>query len=219
MGYLTPADVDVSDNRAAHVARGSKEPGTDYMTAYGTDLRAPGSGRVIGIDRSPDGPEGRRLTFLMDNGEVIDWIHLAQIMVGENTRISPGQKGLALSGGSGWGLDRYYEPHVHVTRRARLGLPYAQTLDFEDAIERPRPTSTSTSNPVRNTNPKEYPDMFYAIIKPKGSWYLIVPQGNAKPRAVILGANAIKGGDLPVIEFEWDGSIQALKGAVDGILD
>nr|WP_278101890.1 hypothetical protein [Microbacterium proteolyticum] len=76
----------------------------------------------------------------------------------------------------------------------------------------PAPTNTTNTQ-------KEYPDMFYAIIKPKGSWYLIVPQGNAKPRAVILGANAIKGGDLPVIEFEWEGSINGLKGAVDGILD
>lgn len=143
MNYITPADVGVSDNRATHVARGSAEPGTDYKTAYGTDLRAPGDGRVISVDRSPDGPEGRRLTFLMDNGEVIDWIHLDRIMADPNQRIGRAQTGLALSGGSGWGIDRYYASHVHVTRRARLGLPYTQTLDFEDAIGDASPASTT----------------------------------------------------------------------------
>ena len=220
MGYITPADVDISDDRAAHLARNSAEPGTDYKTAYGTDLRAPGAGRVIGIDPSPEGPEGRRVTFLMDNGEVIDWIHLSAITVSPNARVAAGQTGIARSGASGFGNDRYYGPHVHVTRRARLGLPYRQTLDFEDAIERARPASNPTpATPVSTTKQKEYPDMFYAIIKPQGSWYLIVPQGNDKPRAIILGRDAIKGGDLPVIEFEWEGSILGLKGAVNGILD
>ncbi|MDF2826861.1 MAG: peptidase family [Mycobacterium sp.] len=59
--------------------------------------------------------------------------------------------------------------------------------------------------------------MFIAIVNQ--AWYLIVPQGNAKPRAVILGANAIAGGtaNLPVIKYEWEGSIQALRAAVDGL--
>jgi peptidoglycan hydrolase-like protein with peptidoglycan-binding domain len=135
MGYITPADVRVSDNRAAHVARNSAEPGTDYMTAYGTDLRAPGSAVVIGADHSADGAEGRRLTFLMDNGEVIDWIHLSSIQVGLGTRVTGGQRGIALSGASGFGKDRHYGAPVHVTRRARRGLPFAQTLDFEAAID------------------------------------------------------------------------------------
>jgi hypothetical protein len=143
MGYTTPADVGISDDRAAHIARGSKEPGTDYKTAYGTDLRAPGAGRVIGVDHSNDGAEGRRLTFLMDNGEVIDWIHLSSISVGVGARVSPGQTGIARSGASGFGEDWYYGAHLHVTRRARQGLSYSQTLDFEDAIGGEAPASAT----------------------------------------------------------------------------
>jgi len=143
MGYITPADVGISDDRAAHIARGSKEPGTDYITAYGTDLRAPGAGRVIGVDHSNDGAEGRRLTFLMDNGEVIDWIHLSSISVGVGARVIPGQTGIARSGASGFGSDWYYGAHLHVTRRARQGLPYSQTLDFEDAIGGEAPASAT----------------------------------------------------------------------------
>ncbi|MFF8186597.1 M23 family metallopeptidase [Microbacterium sp. NPDC016588] len=132
--YVPPAGVGITDDRAAHVARGSAEPGTDYATAYGTDLAAPGSGRVLSIDRSNDGAEGRRLTFLMDNGEVIDWIHLSQIDAYPGQLITAGQRGLARSGASGFGRDWYYDPHLHVTRRARIGLPYSQTLDFEDTL-------------------------------------------------------------------------------------
>lgn len=223
MGYTTPADVGISDDRAAHLARDSAEPGTDYKTKYGTDLRAPGHGRVIGIDHSNDGPEGRRLTFLMDNGEVIDWIHLSKIMARFNDRIAPGQLGVALSGASGWGRDWYYGEHLHVTRRARIGLPYRTTLDFEAAIERARPASTASSPTPTNTitNPEEYPNMFYAIVggQEGAPWYLVsATPGAGKPfTAVILGANATGGQALPVVKFEWQNSIDRLKAVTDGI--
>jgi hypothetical protein len=63
---------------------------------------------------------------------------------------------------------------------------------------------------------EELADMFIAI-DPTGGWWLVIPQGSARPRAVILGANAIQdSGSLPVIRFEWDASFAALQGAVDG---
>lgn len=139
MGYVTPADVAVSDTRAGHVARGSKEPGTDYATAYGTDLRAPEDGIIINVDHNNGGAEGRRISFEITSGErtgeVIDWIHLSKIMMSVGQRIGKGTKGIALSGASGFGVDWYYGPHVHVTRRARRGLPFSQTLDFQAAVE------------------------------------------------------------------------------------
>lgn len=135
MGYITPADVVVSDTRAGHVKRGSKEPGTDYATAYGTDLRAPDDGVIIGVDPNPGGAEGRRITFLLNNGEVIDWLHLSKIMMKVGQKIGRGTKGIALSGASGFGKDWHYGPHVHVTRRARRGLPFSQTLDFQAVAE------------------------------------------------------------------------------------
>jgi murein DD-endopeptidase len=82
-------------------------------------------------------------------------------------------------------------------------------------------TSTETPPPTASaadfTQLLEDNSMFIAIVN--NAWYLIVPQGNGKPRAVILGANAISGGtaNLPVIKFEWEGSITALKSAVVGI--
>ncbi|QIG59054.1 endolysin [Microbacterium phage SadLad] len=136
MGYLAPANVPISDTRAGHIRRGSKEPGTDYATPYGTDLIAPGDGVILSVDPNPGGAEGRRISFLMDDtGEVIDWIHLSEIMMRAGQRIGRGTKGIAKSGASGFGKDWYYGPHVHVTRRARQGLPYSQTLDFQAAVE------------------------------------------------------------------------------------
>ncbi|KTS09031.1 M23 family metallopeptidase [Microbacterium testaceum] len=144
MGYITPADVGISDDRAAHIARGSKEPGTDYKTAYGTNLRIPDDCEVIGVDHSNDGAEGRRLFLLiLANGETIDWIHLSRIAVRVGDRLTRGQLDAAWSGASGFGDDWYYDPHVHVTRRARRGLPYSQTLDFEDAIGGEAPASAT----------------------------------------------------------------------------
>ena len=58
--------------------------------------------------------------------------------------------------------------------------------------------------------------MFIANVK--GNWYLVVPQGTGKPRAVVLGgdSNAAASG-IPVLNFTWDPSISALRAAVDGI--
>lgn len=206
MTYCTPADVGISDNRQDHLNRGSAEPGTDYKTAYGTDLRAPGSGRVIGVDHSPNGPEGRRLTFLMDNGEVIDWIHLASISASPGQRIEWGQTGLARSGASGWGRDWYYGPHLHVTRRARVGLPYSQTLNFEDALGgAPAPAATPEPTPEK----KALTTMAYiAHVKPSDNnpagRFLVTEQGNGRATAVALGGGATVSGfpEVNITEFQ-----------------
>jgi len=136
MAYVTPADVGVSDNWQDHMNRSSAEPGTDYGTAYGTNLRAPESGVVIGVDRDPGGPAGRRLTLLLDDGRVVDWIHLSEIWVNVGDRFSRGQTGLALSGASRYGVNWPDDmgPHVHVTLRADRGRPFADTLNFEDYV-------------------------------------------------------------------------------------
>lgn len=168
MGYIAPADVGISDDRQDHLDRGSKEPGTDYKTAYGTDLRAPYGGIVIGVDHSNDGAEGRRLTFLLDNGEVIDWIHLSRIFASVGDRIERGQLGVALSGASGFGRDWWYAPHLHVTRRVRRGLPYSQTADFEHLVDHNPEPATITPEPEPAPQPSEEDDMTEILSSPLG---------------------------------------------------
>jgi murein DD-endopeptidase MepM/ murein hydrolase activator NlpD len=137
MTYVTPADVTVSASWQAHKDRNppSKEPGTDYNTPYGTDIRMAGNGTIVITDSDPSGAEGRRLELIMDNGQVIDYLHLASIQGKYGQKVVKGQRGIAISGASGNGKDWYYGPHVHVTLRAVPGLPYAQSIDFEKYLD------------------------------------------------------------------------------------
>jgi hypothetical protein len=134
--YVTPADVSISSSWQDHKSRNppSKEPGTDFNTPYGTDIRMAESGVIVITDNDNGGAEGRRLELIMDNGEVIDYLHLSKIMGKWNQRVKKGQTGIALSGASGNGSDWYYGPHVHVTRRATTGMPYASAIDFMLAV-------------------------------------------------------------------------------------
>lgn len=135
MGYITPADVGVSDNWQAHIDRGSKEPGTDYKTAFGTDLRMPGDGYISKVDNNPNGAEGRRLEMTMYNGQIIDFIHAYWIHGQVGQAITQGQTGIFMSGASGYGQEYYYGAHVHVTLRDNGSKPYSDTLNFEQYLE------------------------------------------------------------------------------------
>lgn len=137
--YETPGDYPISSSYSDHKNRNppSKEPGTDFALPYGTDIRMAESGVIVIVDNSSAGAEGRRLELIMDNGEVIDYLHCSKIMGVWNQRVKRGQTGIALSGASGNGQDWYYGPHVHVTRRATPGLPYASAIDFMAAVGSP----------------------------------------------------------------------------------
>lgn len=162
MTYITPADVPISATWQDHKNRNppSKEPGTDFATPYGTNLRMPGNGVITIVDNDPSGAEGRRLEMLMDNGEIIDYIHLDSIQgtVGEN--FTKGQLGLCISGASGNGVNWFYGPHVHVTRRAHGGIPYADSIDFMLAVDATPAGGGGT--PFTPTIPEEY--MSYSIV-------------------------------------------------------
>lgn len=75
-----------------------------------------------------------------------------------------------------------------------------------------RPRKSPLPNPLIEQDMQE---MFVANVK--GSFFLIVPQGTGKPRAVVLGADAGLNGSIPVVNFTWDASIDQLRAAVDGI--
>jgi murein DD-endopeptidase MepM/ murein hydrolase activator NlpD len=134
MGYATPADVGISDNWYDHVNRGSKEPGTDYKTAFDTNLRMAADGYVAGIDHSPNGAEGRRLTLNLDDGKCVSYIHLQGINAYHGMPVKRGQTSVAWSGASGYGNNWYYDPHVHVTLWERPGMAYADTINFENYV-------------------------------------------------------------------------------------
>lgn len=135
MTYIAPCDAPVSENWAEHKNRDtpSREPGTDYACAYGTPLVSPASGIVVTVDNDPGGAEGRRWTLIADDGGVLDMIHNSIVYGEPGDRVEQGQT-VARSGGSGYGINVYYGPHVHVTYRERDGLSYSQSSDFETRL-------------------------------------------------------------------------------------
>lgn len=137
--YLVPASVAVSSSWQDHRDRTppSAEPGTDYATAYGTDLAAAASGFVSVIDTSPGGGEGRRLSIDLDDGRRVSYIHLSRVAASIGQRITRGQRGFIWSGASGYGSDWYYGPHVHVSLWERPGMAYADTIDFQRYVGEP----------------------------------------------------------------------------------
>ncbi|GHJ47323.1 hypothetical protein Cs7R123_46650 [Catellatospora sp. TT07R-123] len=186
----------------------SAEPGTDYAVGTGTAVMAAASGTIRFVKTDTSAATGRVVGMAHDDGNYTRHLHLSRIIVATGQRVSRGQT-IAYSGSSANGSDSGVGPHVHTSLWLNTGSPtnFSATVDFENYV-----------GDVANPNPpdQEVDEVFIANVK--GSWYLIVPQGTNKPRAVVLGgdSNAAASG-LPVLNFTWDPSISALKAAVDGI--
>jgi murein DD-endopeptidase MepM/ murein hydrolase activator NlpD len=142
-GYQRPAEVTISCSWGCHRNRTppSPEAGTDYATAYGVDIAMAYAGTISVIDTSPGGGEGRRMSVDLDDGRRVSYIHLSKVMGKIGQRVARGQKGVCLSGASGYGSDWYYGPHVHTSLWQRPGMAYADTIDFEKYVgSAPGPT-------------------------------------------------------------------------------
>lgn len=140
--YRAPADVWVTCDWRCHKDRpngGSPEPGSDYATAYSTNLEVAGDGVVSVVDWDNSGGEGRRLSIDLDDGRHVSYIHLSTMAAWVGQRVSRGQTGVMWSGASGHGDDWYYDPHVHVTLHERPGMPYRDSIDFELHVGEPPP--------------------------------------------------------------------------------
>lgn len=149
-GYATPADVWISATWQSHKNRNppSAEPGTDYATAYGTDLRMAGAGVISVVDTSPGGGEGRRVSVDLDDGRRVSYLHLSKISCWVGQRVGRGSTGLIWSGASGQGQEWYYGPHVHVSLWERPGMSYASTIDFENYVGDPTPIPAPVPIPI-----------------------------------------------------------------------
>lgn len=152
MGYLLPTTAPIADygedppigTWQGHKNRKppSNEAGVDYTCAYGTPLLAPADGRVYEIKFTNTLAMGRFVTFDLDDGRRVRWIHLRGVnalRVGD--RVRRGQVA-AYSGASGYGSDWGVGAHVHVTlwpgHFYDFG-PDANTLDFDAYADHPAP--------------------------------------------------------------------------------
>lgn len=186
----------------------SREPGTDYAVGTGTPVMAAASGTIRFVKTDTSTATGRVVGMAHDDGHYTRHLHLSRIAVSTGQRVSRGQV-IAYSGASANGSDAGVGPHVHTSLWLNTSSPtnFGATVDFETYV-----------GDIANPNPpdQEVDEVFIANVR--GSWYLVVPQGTGKPRAVVLGgdSNAAASG-IPVLHFSWEPSINALRSAVDGI--
>lgn len=205
MGYALPSYTDfVSSSWQDHKNRNppSGEPGTDYACGYGSQIVAVDDGSVLYVKRDNGGGTGRYVEYRMDDGRTTRSLHLSQVLVNPGQRITRGQV-IGISGASGYGSDWYYGPHVHQTLWPGDAWA-ANTIDFALYVGgiTPQPTLEEMGDEV-----------FIAVVN--GDWWLVVPQGDGKPMAAILGGDS-QGADsgLPVLYFNWADSIAQLQRAV-----
>lgn len=133
----------ISDTFAEHVARRSVNPGVDYIPGYGFPVYAPEAGRVVIADGNPDGAGGRVVCIDFDNGYGCDLLHLSAIAVSPGVRVKKGQR-VGWVGGSGFGQNRYYGTHLHISLRPNhVHLINSGNLDFEKVYRNQTTTAGS----------------------------------------------------------------------------
>jgi hypothetical protein len=115
--FIRPVEAGISDNFAAHQARKSVNPGTDYVVGVGTPVVAVADAVIVGVTTSISGAGGRMI-FLdtTTDGYNFDYLHLSRIDVAVGQAVKQGQV-IGLSGASGKGSERGYGPHLHFSAR------------------------------------------------------------------------------------------------------
>lgn len=133
--FIRPVNAGISDNFAAHKARNSVNPGTDYVVGIGVPVVAVADGVVVGTTTSIAGAGGR-MVFLdtTTDGYNFDYLHLSRVDVTPGQAVKQGQV-LGLSGASGKGSERGYGPHLHLSARI-MGkhVAGAGNFDYEDFL-------------------------------------------------------------------------------------
>lgn len=113
----------VSDTFQIHVNRGSINPGTDYVAAFGSNVWAVASGTVTDAQPNYDGGGGMTIHIDNDDGTGADYLHLHQQNVAGGYHVNQGDL-IAVSGGSGYGSEHYYGAHLHISYRPMHGHIY-----------------------------------------------------------------------------------------------
>jgi murein DD-endopeptidase MepM/ murein hydrolase activator NlpD len=129
------AEHRVSDTFQDHIARGSVNPGTDYIAAYGSDFWSVADGTVTDIDTSNDGSGGRMIHVDHNDGTGIDYLHLSEIGVSVGQVVKQGDP-MGKTGASGFNSDHGYGAHLHVSYRTVTGHAYTNfhSVDFDALV-------------------------------------------------------------------------------------
>jgi murein DD-endopeptidase MepM/ murein hydrolase activator NlpD len=136
--FIVPVNAPITDNFAAHKARRSVNPGTDYACPIGTPVVAVGAGNgtVTRVVNDIGGAGGRMVNIAYgSNGWNVDYLHLSRIDVVVGQLVPQGTV-IGLSGASGKGNERGYGPHLHFSFRSG-GSAFSGTgnEDFQEILK------------------------------------------------------------------------------------
>jgi murein DD-endopeptidase MepM/ murein hydrolase activator NlpD len=149
--YIRPVQSGISDNFAAHKARRSVNPGTDYVVGVGTPVVAIADGVVTGTVTHIGGAGGRMIFLGFPDGHNADYLHLARVDVSPGQTVKQGQV-IGLSGASGRGYERGYGPHLHLSfRHGGRHTSGTGNKDFEAVVSgggAPAPAAVPASKPT-----------------------------------------------------------------------
>jgi len=135
--FIPPVNAPITDNFAAHKARKSVNPGTDYAVPIGTPVVAVGGGGVVTkIVNNISGAGGRMVHIKFNSYEwSCDYLHLSRIDVAVGQTVAQGQV-IGLSGASGKGSERGYGPHLHFSfRSGGSAFSGAGNQDFQEVLK------------------------------------------------------------------------------------
>lgn len=136
----------VSDTFKEHKARGSVNPGVDYVVPMGTPVMAVADGIVMKTVNNTLGAGGRMV--LIKHGKCkADYLHLSKILIVPGKEVKAGQV-IGLSGASGKGKERGYGPHLHLSfRNGGKFLMAKGNLDFEDLMKKQETAAAAAEVP------------------------------------------------------------------------
>jgi len=135
--FIPPVNAPITDDFAAHKARKSVNPGTDYACPVGTPVVAIGGGGVVTkVVNDIAGAGGRMVHIKFNSYEwSCDYLHLSRIDVAVGQTVEQGQV-IGLSGASGKGSERGYGPHLHLSfRQGGSAFSGAGNMDFQAVLK------------------------------------------------------------------------------------
>ncbi len=106
----------ITDDFADHVARNSVNPGLDFATPVGARALNIYPGTVLSADSNPDGAGGRMVVVRYEDGWTAEYLHLSEVIVKKGQKIDRGEI-IGLTGGSGFGEELHYGPHLHIATK------------------------------------------------------------------------------------------------------
>jgi murein DD-endopeptidase MepM/ murein hydrolase activator NlpD len=183
--FIRPVNAGISDSFAAHQARKSVNPGTDYVVGVGTPVVAVADGVIVGTTTTISGAGGR-MVFLdtTTDGYNFDYLHLSRIDVAPGQAVKQGQV-IGLSGASGKGSERGYGPHLHFSARV-MGRHGAGGGNFDYEV-------FVNAQPADAPKPAEKPTTKVPTDKPK----VVTPAAPVARREIKKGS---KGPDVVYLQ-------------------